>query len=152
MAVQRFNTTVQATGKNTTGIVVPAEVIEALDAGKRPKVTATVNGYTYRTTVGSMDGQAMLSVSAAIREEAGLAAGDEVDVAVELDTAPREVEVPDDLAEALRDEPEAAAFFDGLATSYKRAYVDNITGAKKPETRQRRVEATIAKLKDGSIR
>src|SRR5690606_15732802 len=97
MAVS-FRTTLQATGGTTTGLVVPPEEVEALGGGRRPKVTATLNGYSYRTSVAFMGGEFWLGVSAEHRGKSGLKAGDALDVTLELDTAPREVEVPPDLA------------------------------------------------------
>ena len=90
----------QAPGKNATGIVVPADVIEQLDAGKKPPVRVTLDGYEYRTTIGVMGGVHLIPVSAAIRRATGLAAGDSVDVTLIVDRSEREVDVPDDLAEA----------------------------------------------------
>ncbi|MFI7705873.1 YdeI/OmpD-associated family protein [Nonomuraea sp. NPDC049480] len=145
----RFRATMELHGKTATGIEVPGEVVDALGGGKRPAVTVTINSYTYRTTVATMGGRYMLPVSAEIRQGAGVAAGDEVEVTVELDTAPREIVVPADLAEALDRAPEARKFFESLSYSRKRRYVLQIEGAKKPETRQRRVEDTVAKLADG---
>lgn len=113
----RFRTTIVQSGKNTTGIQVPGEVMEALGAGKRPAVTVTVNGYRYRSTVASMGGVAMVSLSAEHRAGAGVAGGDEVEVDLELDTAPREVEVPADLAAALDAEPPPGAPSTGCSTA-----------------------------------
>src|SRR5882757_9190199 len=108
----RFSATVELGGKTATGIEVPADVVTALGPGGRPPVTVTIGGHTYRTTVARMGGRYLVPLSAENRTAAGVAAGDEVDVGIEPDTAPREVSVPDDLAAAL-DGP-ARAFFDGL--------------------------------------
>ena len=90
-------------GKTATGIVVPADVVEGLGSGKRPAVRVTINGrHTYRNTIAPYNGQFMLSVSAEQRAAAGVAAGDELDVDVELDTEPRTVTVPADFEEALK--------------------------------------------------
>lgn len=145
----RFRATIELGGKTATGIEVPVEVVEALGSGKRPAVTVTINSHTYRSTVATMGGRYMLPLSAENRQAAGLAAGDEVEVSVELDTAPREAEVPADLAAALDGAPEAKTFFESLSYSRKRRYILQIEGAKKAETRQRRVEDTVAKLADG---
>ncbi len=145
----RFRATLQLEGKTATGFRVPPEVVEALGRGKRPPVTVTINGYTYRSTIAPYGDVYMLGVSAEHREAAGVAAGDELDVDLELDTAPREVEVPADLAEALADEPEASAFFDGLSYSNRRWYVLSVEGAKTPETRQRRVAKAVEMLREG---
>ena len=144
----RFRARILATGKNTTGIEVPTDVVESLGS-KRPKVRATINGYTYRTSVASMSGTFLLSVSAEVRERAAVAAGDTVDVDIEPDTEPREVAIPSDFDEALRNDPAAKRFFDGLSYSQRRWFVDGIEGAKKPETRQRRIEAAIGRLREG---
>ncbi|MFI7634965.1 YdeI/OmpD-associated family protein [Nonomuraea sp. NPDC049400] len=145
----RFRTTIELGSKTATGFEVPAEVVEGLGAGKRPSVTVTINSHTYRSTVAPRGGRFLLPLSAENRQGAGVSAGDEVEVEVALDTAPREVEVPADLAEALERAPEARKFFESLSYSRQRRYVLQIEGAKKPETRQRRVADTIARLADG---
>jgi uncharacterized protein DUF1905/bacteriocin resistance YdeI/OmpD-like protein len=142
----RFRATILQAGKTATGIPVPAEVVEALGGGKRPKVSATINGYTYRSSVAPMGGGFMLGVSAEVREKAGVAGGDEVDVTLELDTAPRVVEVPKDLAKALAGDRAAKAAFEKLNYSNQRALVTSIEGAKTQETRDRRVAKTVEKL------
>ena len=148
----RFRTTIVQSGKNTTGIQVPDEVMAALGAGKRPAVTVTVNGYRYRSTVASMGGVAMVSLSAEHRAGAGVAGGDEVEVDLELDTAPREVEVPADLAAALDAEPAARSTFDRLSYSNKSWHVLQVTGAKTDETRQRRIARSVDLLRQGRAR
>lgn len=148
----RFRTTIQQTGKNTTGIPVPDDVVAALGSGKRPAVTVTVNGYRYRSTVASMGGVSMVSLSAEHRAGAGVAGGDEVEVDLELDTAPREVTVPDDLAAALDAEPTARATFDGLSYSNRSWHVLQVTGAKTDETRQRRIAKSVETLRQGRPR
>jgi antitoxin component of MazEF toxin-antitoxin module len=148
----RFRTTIVQSGKNTTGIQVPDEVMEALAAGKRPAVKVTVNGYSYRSTVASMGGAAMISLSAEHRAGAGVAGGDEVEVDLELDTAPRQVDVPPDLAAALDAEPAARHTFDGLSYSNKSWHVLQVTGAKTDETRQRRIAKSVETLKQGRPR
>jgi hypothetical protein len=145
----RFRATLQQSGKTATGIEVPAKVVEALGAGKRPPVRATINGYTYRSSIASLGGVYMLSVSAEVRERAGVAAGNVVDVDVELDTAPREVAVPDDLAQALKQDAAAKRFFEGLSYSNQRRLVMAIDAAKTAETRQRRIAQTVEKLRAG---
>jgi antitoxin component of MazEF toxin-antitoxin module len=148
----RFRTTIVQSGKNTTGIEVPEEVMAALGAGRRPAVTVTVNGHRYRSTVASMGGVAMVSLSAEHRAGAGVAGGDEVEVDLELDTAPREVEVPADLAAALDAEPAARSTFDGLSYSNKSWHVLQVTGAKTDETRQRRIARSVDLLRQGRAR
>ena len=148
----RYRTTLEQTGPNTAGIPVPPEVLEGLGGGKRPAVTVTVNGYTYRTTVGSMNGRSMLSFSSAHRAASGLMGGESVEVELELDTAPRTVEVPEDLAAALAAEPAAQATFDRLSYSDKSWHVLQVEGAKAAETRARRIEKSVAMLKEGKGR
>ncbi|MEV4170548.1 YdeI/OmpD-associated family protein [Nonomuraea sp. NPDC049709] len=145
----RFRSTIELGSKTATGFEVPAEVVKGLGSGKRPAVTVTINAHTYRSTVAPMGGRFMLPLSAENRQGAGVAAGDEVEVEVALDTAPREARVPDDLAAALDQAPEARTFFESLSYSRKMRYVLQIEGAKKPETRARRVTDTVAKLADG---
>ena len=146
----KFRTEIQqGESKNTTGIEVPPSVIEALDAGKRPPVQVTINGYTYRSTVAVMGGASMVGVSAEVRERAGVKGGDVVDVTMELDTEPREVAVPADLATALEKDAAAKRFFEGLSYSNKRRIVLNVEGTKNPETRQRRIEKAVALLREG---
>jgi hypothetical protein len=145
----RFRAVIELGGKTATGIEVPEDVVTALASGKRPAVRVTINGHMYRSTVASMGGRFMLPVSAEQREGAGVAAGDEVDVDIDLDTEPREVTVPTDFAEALDREPEARRFFDGLSYSNKRRHVLSIDGAKSPETRQRRIVRAVESLREG---
>ncbi len=149
----RFRTTLQQEGKSATGFSVPADVVEALGQGKkRPPVTVTIDGYTYRSTIAAYGDVFMLPLAAEHREAIGAKAGDELDVDLELDTAPREVEVPPDLAAALDADPAAKATFDGLSYSNQRWHVLNVEGTKNPETRQRRVEKSIATLHEGKPR
>jgi hypothetical protein len=145
----KFETTILQTGTNTTGIAVPSEVVEALGAGKKPAVSVTVNGHTYRSSIASMGGTFMISLSAENRAAAGVAGGDTVEVDLDLDTAPREVDVPDDLAAALAAVPEAKAFFESLSYSNKRRHVMQIDAAKTAETRQRRIQKAVALFAEG---
>jgi hypothetical protein len=140
-----FSTTMFQDGNNT-GIEVPAEVVEAIGAGKRPPVVVTVNGYSYRSTVAPMGGKYLLPFSAERRNESGIAGGDAIDVKVVLDSAPRVVDVPADLRAALDDAPEAAAAWARLSYSHQKAHVTAVLGAKAAETRARRIAAAVAKL------
>ncbi len=148
----RFTTTLRLEGKTATGIQVPPEVVQALGQGKRPPVRVTIGSHTYRSTIAAFGDIYMLPVAAEHRTAAGIQAGDEIDVDLELDTAPREVTPPDDLAVALDREPAARATFDGLSNSNRKWHVLNIEGAKTPETRQRRIEKSIAVLREGRAR
>jgi Bacteriocin-protection, YdeI or OmpD-Associated/Domain of unknown function (DUF1905) len=145
----RFRTRLVLHGKTATGIEVPAEVMAALGAGKRLPVRVTINGFTYRSTVAVMGGQYLVGVSAENRAGAGVAAGDEIDVDLELDDQPREVTVPPDLAAALKAEPAARKTFEGLSYSHRNAHVTAIVAAKTAETRQRRIAKSVAMLKEG---
>lgn len=128
---------------NNTGIVVPPEVIDQLGAGNRPPVLVDVNGHQFRTTIGSMSGRQMISVSAAVRSAAGLQGGDAVTVALTVADSPREVDVPADLASALAAAPAAATVFAGLSNSLQRYHVDNVNAAKGADTRQRRIDKAV---------
>jgi hypothetical protein len=145
----RFRATVQLGGKTATGIQVPEDVVTSLGSGKRPAVSITINGYTYRTTVAPMGGVYMVPLSAEHRAGAGVAAGDEVDVDIELDTAPREVTVPQDFAEALEGDADAQRTFESLSYSNKRRHILAIEGAKTVETRQRRIASALSTLREG---
>jgi len=144
----RFRALIQGTGKSAAGIEVPDEVVEALSSSRKPPVRVTINGHTYRSSIASMGGVFMVGVTNEFRRESGVAAGDTVDIDIELDTEPREVVVPADLSAALGADPEAQAFFDGLSYSNKRRIVEPIVAAKAPETRQRRIEKSVAGLHD----
>jgi Domain of unknown function (DUF1905)/Bacteriocin-protection, YdeI or OmpD-Associated len=145
----RFRARIELHGKTATGIRVPPEVVESLKSSKRPPVRVTINGHTYRSTVAPMGGEFLLPVSAENRELAGVEAGDEVDVEVELDTEPREVTVPPDFRDALDRDAAAAGFFDGLSKSSKQRVVLSIEGAKTGETRLRRITKAISELREG---
>ncbi|MFF2371542.1 YdeI/OmpD-associated family protein [Agromyces sp. NPDC058110] len=140
----RFETTMSQSGNNT-GIEVPEEVIEALGAGRKPPVVVTVNGYEYRSTVAVMGGRYMISFSSDKRAATGIGGGDPIVVDLEVDTEPRTVVVPADLADALA-AADARGAFDALSPSARKAHVTNVESAKAPETRQRRVESIVAKL------
>ncbi|MGH2633889.1 MAG: YdeI/OmpD-associated family protein, partial [Tepidiformaceae bacterium] len=136
-------------GKTATGIRVPPELVAQLGSSKRPAVRVTIGRYTYRSTVAVMGGEFMLPVSAEVRANAAVAAGDDVDVELELDTAPREVEVPADFANALDGDTEARRFFDALSYSNKRRHVLAVEGAKTTETRQRRIAKAVEGFRHG---
>lgn len=140
----KFKTTLRvATGMDAMGIEVPPAIVEGFGQGKRPKVFVTLKGYTYRSTVSVMGGKFMLPLAKVHREAAGVTGGDKVDVTLELDTAPREVEVPKDLAAALK-KAGARAAFDKLAFTHRKEHVRTIEEAKAAETRARRIEKAVA--------
>ncbi|MER6282536.1 YdeI/OmpD-associated family protein [Streptomyces sviceus] len=131
---------------NNTGVPVPAEVVEALGGGRRPAVTVTVNGYAYRSTIASMGGQFLIPFSAEKRRESGISGGDDIDVELTLDTAPRTVEPPADLAAALAQVPGAQEAFRALAPSRQKAHVTSIGEAKTEATRRRRITKVVEEL------
>lgn len=137
---------VKAEDSNATGLQVPAEVVAALRAGKRPKVTVSLNGHTYRSTVAAYGDLFMLPLSAEHRTAAGVKAGDVVEVTIALDLAPRTVEVPADLAAALAAVPGAAAAFDALSYTLRKEYVRGVEEAKSLATRERRIARIVAGL------
>ena len=141
----RFETRMSLVGNNT-GIEVPPEVIDALGAGKKPAVLVNVNGFEYRSTVAVMGGRYMISFSSDKRAATGIGGGDAIVVDLEVDTAPRTVDVPDDLVTALDAAPGARAAFDALSRSARKAHVTAVEGAKAAETRQRRIDGIVAKL------
>ncbi|MDQ1124469.1 YdeI/OmpD-associated family protein [Microbacterium trichothecenolyticum] len=140
----RFETTLLQTGNNT-GIEVPLEVVEALGGGKRAAVVVQVNGYVFPSTLAVMGGRHLIPFSADKRAATGLSGGDSIVVELRLDTAPRTVEVPDDLASAL-DAAGVRARFDALAPSARKAHVANVEGAKTAETRARRIAVIVGSL------
>jgi len=148
----RFHTTILQAGKTATGIEIPEEIVTALGAGRRPAITVTINGFTYRSTIAVMGGAYMVGVNAENREGARVKGGDEVDVDIELDSAPREVAVPAELAAALDAEPDARRTFDGLSNSNKSWHTYQVENAKTDETRQRRIAKSIEALRAGKLR
>ena len=139
-----FHTTILQFGNNT-GIHVPDEVIEKLGGGKRPLVNVTVNDYSYRSAVATMDGKFMISFSSEHRNGSGIQGGDEVDVKLALDLDLRSVEIPKDLEAALT-EANALDAFNKSAPSMKKEYIRQVESAKSPETRERRVAKIVEKL------
>lgn len=145
MAVTFKTTIFQAEGKNATGLQIPAEVITALGGSKRPALVVRLNDYEYRTTVGVYGDSYLIPFNAAHRDASGLGAGSEVMVTLELDTAPRTTDVPEDLATALA-EAGLREIFDKQAPSKRKEFVRQVEDAKTPETRIRRISAVISKL------
>jgi bacteriocin resistance YdeI/OmpD-like protein/uncharacterized protein DUF1905 len=145
----RLHARIEGTGKTAAGIEVPPEFVASLGPSRRPAVRVTIGGYTYRSSIASMGGRYMLGVSNETRERTGVAAGDEVDVDIELDPEPREVSVPDDFAAALDGDADARRAFDGLSYSNKRRFLIPIDEAKTSETRQRRIATTVDRLREG---
>lgn len=145
----RFETTIRAAGKNAAGLPVPEAVVTALGSSRRPAVKVTIKGHTYRSTVARMGGEFLIGVSAENRRAAGVRAGEDVVVDLELDLEPRILPIPADLASELDLEPRAKAFFEKLSYSNKQRWVLPIEAAKAPETRRRRIEKTVEAMRGG---
>ena len=150
MGSLRMTTTLQARGPAAAVVLDDDQVEQIGEGAKRFPVQATVNGYTWRTTVMRMGGEFMVGLNKAVREAASAQAGDLVEVAIDLDTAPREVDVPEPLANALAKDPAAKAAFDALSFTNRKEYARAVAEAKRPETRDRRVAQTIEKLREMS--
>ena len=148
----RFHTTLLQSDKTATGIHVPAEVVEALGAGKRPPVRVTINGFTYRSTIAVMGGRYMVGVSAENRAGAGVKGGDEIDVDIELDNAPREVAVPRRLRCRARRGSGGPSYVRRPVLFEQSWHVLQVTGARTDETRDRRIAKSIAALREGRPR
>jgi antitoxin component of MazEF toxin-antitoxin module len=146
----RFTATIQLDGQTATGVDVPDDVVAALGGGNRPAVRVTLAGYSYQTTVARMGGSFKFPVSAAVRQAAGVAAGDELDIVIELDTTPREVSVPPALAELLDQHPAAKAAFEKLSYSNRKRHALAVEGAKTEQTRQRRLEKILQEVEPRS--
>ncbi len=147
----KFRTVLEQAGKTATGIHVPDEVVASLGSSRKPAVLVSLNGYKYRSTVAVMGGRFMLPVSAEHRAGAGVAAGDEVEVELTLDTEERVLAIPDDLQAALGQNEAAKTFFESISYSSKRRIVMPIEAAKAAETRAKRIEKSIALLQEGRI-
>jgi hypothetical protein len=152
MGSVRLTTTLVPRGP-AAAVVLDGELVAAVGEGaKRFPVVATVNGYTWRTTITRLRGEFLLGLNRAVREEAGVEAGDTVEVKLELDTAPREVTLPEALANALAEDSEARVAFDRLAYTHRKEYTRWIDEAKRDETRQRRVAQALEMLREGKTR
>ena len=149
---ETFRATIVQSGKTACGIQVPESVVDALGGSKRPAVVVTLDHYTYRSTVAPMGGEWWVGVNSDHRAASGLKAGDEVQVTLELDTAPRELEIPPELAAALDADPQAKAFFDGLSYSNRRVFTLSVEGTNNPATKARRVDKAIALMREGRVR
>lgn len=142
----KFKTTILTAGKTATGISIPDDIVESLKAGKKPPIKVTINGYTYRSTVAVMSGKYMVGVNAAVREISGVRGGDTLIVEIELDTEERVVELPTDFKRALDKNTNAKKLFETLSFSKQKNYITLIEQAKTDETRQKRVDKSIADL------
>jgi hypothetical protein len=145
----QFTTTLVKRGPAAAVVLDDEQVATVGEGAKRFPVTATVNGYSWRTTVTRMGGEFLLGLNREVRQSAGAEAGDTVEVALELDAAPREVEVPAALATALAGDPIARAAFEKLAFTHRKEYARWVAEAKREETRERRVAHTLERLRAG---
>lgn len=144
----RFRTKLLAAGKTAAGIEIPARVVEALGSSKKPAVSVTINGFTYPSTVAVMGGKFMVGVSGERRDAAGVTPGEMLDVDIELDTQPREVDVPAEFAKALDSDARAKKAFEGLSYSGRLRHVLPIANAKTDETRKRNIDKAIKALRE----
>jgi hypothetical protein len=147
-----FTAQLQARGPAAAVVLDEAQVELVGEGARRFPVVATVNGYSWRTSVARMNGEFLVGLNSEVRQGAGVAAGDDVEVTLELDTAPREVEVPEALAAALAGDSQAKAAFDGLAFTHRKEYVRWVAEAKREDTRQRRVQQALDMLRAGKTR
>lgn len=143
---QTFTTQIELGGKTATGFQVPADVVEAMGAGKRPKVLVTIGPHTYRSTVAVYSGAFMLPLNADNRRAAGVEAGDTVQVTLAPDTEERRVEVPAELATAFEAHPGTKTAFEALSFTRQREHAQAVTSAKQEATRERRIAKIIAEL------
>jgi bifunctional DNA-binding transcriptional regulator/antitoxin component of YhaV-PrlF toxin-antitoxin module len=151
----KFSATLGLRTKTATAISVPPEVIDGLAGGKRPRVAVTLTGsktYSYSATIGIMAGELLLPVSAEVRDAAGIAAGDQVEVEIALDTARREIVVPADLSEALAAVAGAREFFDSMSDGNRRRVVEQVESAKTDATRERRIAKAVEAIGEGRPR
>jgi hypothetical protein len=148
----QFKAELQARGPAAAIVLDDAQVTVVGEGAKRFPVVATVNGYTWRTTVARMGGESLVGLNREVRQGAQVEAGDVVDVTLDLDTAPRDVEVPEALARALADDPEAEAAFARMAFTHRKEYARWVAGAKRDETRDRRVVQALEMIRAGKTR
>jgi Bacteriocin-protection, YdeI or OmpD-Associated/Domain of unknown function (DUF1905) len=151
VASMQFSAELERAGKTSARLRVPVDLKEIYGRA-RPPLRVTIRGHTWRTTPGVYSGVAYIGLNREVRAAAGVDAGDRVRVTMELDTQPRTVDVADDLRLALTRDPVAQAAFDTLSFTHRREYVEWVEDAKRPETRTRRIEATVADVREGKHR
>jgi Bacteriocin-protection, YdeI or OmpD-Associated/Domain of unknown function (DUF1905) len=152
MGAIQFKALLQPRGPAAAVVLDDGQVAAVGEGARRFPVVATVNGYTWRTSVARMGGEFLLGLPREVRQGAGVEAGEEVDVTIQLDTAPREVEVPEALAAALAADPQAKASFEHMAFTHRKEYARWIAEAKQQETRQRRVKRALEMIRAGKTR
>jgi hypothetical protein len=147
----QFSAELERAGKSSARLRVPLDLKE-LYGRARPPLRVTIRGHTWRTTPGVYGGVAYIGLNKGVRAAAGVDAGERVRVTMELDTELRTVDVPDDLRSALAKDPSAQAAWDKLSFTHRREYVEWVEGAKRPETRTRRIAVTVAGVREGKHR
>jgi hypothetical protein len=148
VASTRFSAELERAGKTSARLRVPVDLKELYGCA-RPPLRVTIRGHTWRTTPGVYGSVAWIGLNKDVRAAAGVDAGDRVRVTMELDAEPRRVDVPDDLRTALRADPVARAAFAKLSFTHGREYVQWVEEAKRPETRARRIAATVERVRAG---
>ena len=148
----RLRTVLEPRGPAGAIILSDEQVALVTGGAKAAPVRVTVNGNTLRLRVARMRGESMIGFSRAARQEAGVELGEEHDFEVALDDAPREVEVPADLAGALEGDAAAKEAFDALSFTHRKEFARWVEEAKRPETRERRVADTLAMVREGRTR
>jgi antitoxin component of MazEF toxin-antitoxin module len=147
-----FITRLDPRGPAAAVVLEDGQVAVLGEGAKRFPVAATVNGYTWRTSVARMGGEYLVGLSKAVRQAAGVEVGDEVEVTLRLDIEPRDVEVPQALSDALESDPVAAAAYQGLAYTHRKEYARWIGEAKQASTRDRRIQQALEMLRNGQTR
>jgi hypothetical protein len=143
-----FTWTLESQGGNNTGFIVPEDVVLAFGRGRRVPISVTIGDFSYRTTIVSMRGRFLFGVNAEQRKATGLQAGDEVTLTIEADDAPREVELPPELAAALDADPAAKAAFEKLSFTNRKEAARSIADAKAEDTKARRLAKVLESLRD----
>jgi Bacteriocin-protection, YdeI or OmpD-Associated/Domain of unknown function (DUF1905) len=143
-----FTVALERVQKTATMFRVPFDLGEVFGRA-RPPVKVTIRGHTWRTTPGVYDGVGHIVVNRVVKVATGVDAGDRVRVRMELDTDPRTVSVPRDLAAALAADPAAKQAFGSMSFTHRREYVDWVEEAKRSETRARRIAATVERVREG---
>lgn len=149
VAAHRFETTVELRGKTATFMEVPLDIPALFDGAKKPPVKVTINDHVYRSTIAVYGDRYYLPINRKVREATGVEAGDRISVTIELDTDERVVDVPRDLKQALTGDKEALKNWQSLSYSHQREYVDWINESKRDETRRRRIEKAVERLRAG---
>ena len=146
MTAVSFSTVAQPNPHALVLIEVPERIVKKLGAGKRVPVRVNLNGVAYRSTIAVYGGRYYLPARKEICEAARLVPGGRARVSLEVDTAPRTVEVPPDLAHALR-AAKVRAGFDAFSFSHRKEFADWVTSAKRPETRAARIPKVVAQVR-----